>query len=126
MPHPLFRAAAALTAVLLASLATPVAATASAPGASPVPPKAAAAPLVLLTGDRVLASPLASGGNAITILSAPHGGALAGSLVAMRFGARSFLVPAAALPYLGRGLDPSLFDLSALRLAEHGVRPCLG
>jgi hypothetical protein len=122
MPHPLSRAAAALTAVLLASLATPVAATASAPGASPVPPKAAAAPLVLLTGDRVLASPLASGGNAITILSAPHGGALAGSLVAMRFGARSFLVPAAALPYLGRGLDPSLFDLSALRHAEHGGR----
>ena len=127
MPHPLSRAAAALTAVLLAFLATPVAATALPPGAPAAFPsrftaQAAAAPLVLLTGDRVLASPTASGANVITILSAARGGALAGSLVAMRFGARSFLVPAAALPYLGRGLDPSLFDLSALRHAEHGGR----
>src|SRR5690348_1858913 len=51
MPHVLSRAAA-LTAVLLASLTTPAAATASTQGMSPVPPQAAATPLVLLTGDR--------------------------------------------------------------------------
>jgi len=91
---------------------------------SPVPAQAAATPLVLLTGDRVLASMAAPGANAITILSAPHGSALAGSLVAMRFGARSFLVPAAALPYLGRGLDPacSTCPPSATRSMAAGCR----
>ena len=122
MPHSPSRAAAALIAVLLAPLAAPVAATASTPGASPGAAQAAAAPLVLLTGDRVLDSPGAPGTNTVTVLPGTHRSALAGSLVAMRFGARSFLIPAAALPYLDRGLDPSLFDLTALRHAERGGR----
>ncbi|HEY3907699.1 MAG TPA: S8 family serine peptidase [Streptosporangiaceae bacterium] len=41
-----------------------------------------------------------------------------GSLVTMRRGGRSYAVPAAALPYLGHGLDPSLFDVRAVARAE--------
>ena len=80
----------------------------------------AAAPLLVINGDRVLVS-RGGGVHAATIQRAP-GGVLAGSLAMLRFGARSFLVPVAALPYLGHGLDPRLFDVSALVRAEHGGR----
>ena len=40
----------------------------------------------------------------------------------LRLAGRSFEIPADALPYLGHGLDPSLFDLAALRRLEHDGR----
>jgi hypothetical protein len=45
------------------------------------------------------------------------GGEAPGSLVTMRRDGRSYAIPAAALPYLGHGLDPSLFDVGALQRA---------
>lgn len=80
----------------------------------------AAAPLLVINGDRVLVS-LGGGVHAAAIQRAP-GGALAGSLMMLRLGARGFLVPVAALPYLGHGLDPRLFDVAALARAERGGR----
>jgi hypothetical protein len=121
MPHLLARATAVIP-VLLASLAAPLAGPATAAAGSPHPAQAATTPLVLLTGGRVLASPAGPGPDAVTVLPAPGRSTLASSLVTMRFGTRSYLIPAAALPYLGRGLDPSLFDLTALRQAEAGGR----
>ena len=40
----------------------------------------------------------------------------------LRLAGRSFEIPADALPYLGHGLDPSLFDLAALRRLERDGR----
>jgi len=45
----------------------------------------------------------------------------AGVLV-LRQGSRADYIPADALPYLGRGLNPDLFSLAALRRAESGKR----
>jgi hypothetical protein len=48
----------------------------------------------------------------------PTTGSGPGSLITMRRDGRSYAVPAAALPYLGHGLDPSLFDVRAVARAE--------
>lgn len=99
-----------------------LAAAAPSHGASAVAPAGdgAAASLLLINGDRVLVGRV---GNARTlaIQSTPRG-VLQGSLLTLRPGSREFLVPMAALPYLGNGLDPGLFDVAALARAEHGGR----
>jgi hypothetical protein len=41
-----------------------------------------------------------------------------GSLITMRRGGQKYAIPATALPYLGHGLDPSLFDVRAVVRAE--------
>jgi hypothetical protein len=43
-------------------------------------------------------------------------------LVSLTLGAKQYELPAAALPYLGRGLDLSLFEVAALRAAERDQR----
>ena len=40
----------------------------------------------------------------------------------VRLGPRTLAIPMAALPFLGHGLRPSLFDLSALAHSEHDGR----
>jgi hypothetical protein len=102
-----------------AALARPVAVAAA---AGPAASCSAAAPVLLLTGD--LAGP-AAGGPA----GACPGGVLvvrragtAGPVVSLAMGGRRYLVPLAALGYLGRGLDLGLFDVGALAAAESGGR----
>jgi len=75
----------------------------------------------LITGQDFRLSELANGGLAAVGDGGGGGGAF-GSLVTMRRGGRSYAVPAAALPYLGHGLDPSLFDVHALERAEGAGR----
>ena len=64
------------------------------------------------------------------------GGGLAGALLHLNLSGRSYEIPAVALPYLDRGLDPSLFDLRLLagreaagrlpvQVAYRGSRPSL-
>jgi len=75
-------------------------------------------PLVLINGSVIhtAASP-----RGLHLASAyPAGSGLAGSLVTLRLAGGTYVLPAAALPYLGRGLDPSLFNLASLRNAESG------
>jgi len=43
-------------------------------------------------------------------------------LAALRLGGQDYAIPPAALPYLGRGLDLSLFSVGALERAEHDGR----
>jgi len=134
MPHPLLSAAA--SAALLASLATAAGvppaqgsagqhgsarAAARATPTATASPMAATAPLTLINGDRVLVSSGPGGTRAAGVLRGA-GGSPATSLMTLRLGTRVFLVPWAALPYFGRGLDPGLFELSALRHAERGGR----
>jgi len=79
------------------------------------------APLTLINGDRVLVGSATGGPHTAAVLPG-RGSSLATSLMTLRLGAKVFLVPWAALPYLGRGLDPRLFEVSALRHAERDGR----
>jgi hypothetical protein len=122
------------SAVLAAGLAVAVASTAAVTSTARL---AAAAPslgasvmaaaggdgatsLLLINGDRILVGQVGEARTA-AIESVPRG-ALQGSLMTLRLGSREFLVPMAALPYLGNGLDPGLFNVAALARAEHGGR----
>lgn len=112
-------ASAAQTSPGTASAAQTTPRTASAAQSSPG--TASAAGILLLNGDRALVSSTA-GGHTTSIQRGPGLSGLAGEVTTFRTAANTFLFPTAALPYLGRGLDPSLFELTALRHAEHGGR----
>jgi hypothetical protein len=77
---------------------------------------AAARSLVLINGDRLLVRTTPRGGRVIALSAAPG----AGPLSSLNLGQRSEAIPADAQPYLGQGLDASLFDLSSLQRAETG------
>ncbi|MEV6877420.1 hypothetical protein [Amycolatopsis sp. NPDC051128] len=74
-----------------------------------VPPASA----TLITGDRVTARTAPDGRDTYEIQPAAEKGA-ARALAHLRLGGRDYEVPGTALPYLGRGLDLSLFDVKAL------------
>lgn len=129
MRHDLLRVAAvaaclaglAVTPAAAAERTAPVAVTAK--GSSPATPSPAGRSVteLLIDGDTITipgpgTSPVQGG-----MLTGPARG-LSGALVSLRVGGRQYEIPAAALPYLGRGLDPSLFDVSALAVAERGGR----
>ncbi len=84
------------------------------------------APVILPNGDRVASRQGPDG--AASVLLPPAGPLSAstalstGAVTSLRFGGSRYDIPADALPYLGRGLSPSLFDLAALRRAETGGR----
>ncbi|MBE8523889.1 hypothetical protein ILP97_41490 [Amycolatopsis sp. H6(2020)] len=81
------------------------------------PPAAvAAAPsstVTLVTGDRVTVRTTPDGRDTFEVQPAAAKG-MARALVHLRLGGRDYEVPGTALPYLGRGLDLSLFDVKAL------------
>jgi hypothetical protein len=77
---------------------------------------AAARPVLLINGDQIVLRKTPGGGQAIALLAAPGSGPLSG----LDLGHRIETIPADAQPYLGQGLDPSLFDLSSLQRAETG------
>jgi hypothetical protein len=70
---------------------------------------------LLINGDRLMALATPVGGLAISLLPGTPAG---DSLVGLKTGSLAYEIPEDALPYLGRGLDPSLFELSALERAE--------
>src|SRR5581483_12372407 len=47
---------------------------------------------------------------------------LAGSVLRLSVAGKSYAIPAAAVPYLGRGLTPSLFEMSLLARRERAGR----
>jgi hypothetical protein len=101
--------------------ASPATRAAGAPGtaaAVPAGSAAAARPVLLINGDRLMIRRTPAGGQAVTLLPTRA----AQSLFSLSLGRRSEEIPSDALPYLGRGLDPGLFSLAALRLAEAGGR----
>jgi hypothetical protein len=69
----------------------------------------------LITGQGFVGG---AGGDLAGAGGAGGAGGAPGSLVTMSRAGRSYAIPAAALPYLGHGLDPSLFDVRALQRAE--------
>ena len=117
--------------VLAVGLVAAVAVTTN--GAALTDPKSAAAPpsarsaavpgpsrtAVLINGDQVVV-PASGGGPARGMITPSAGGGLAGSLVSLSLGGQTYVIPAAALPYLDHGLDPSLFDVATLIGEESG------
>ena len=113
------RAAAASGAA--GSAAAPVSRAAEAPAsrlaAALASRPAAARPLLLINGIRLMSTPAPRGGQAIMLLRSAGDG-----LLSLKLGSVREEIPADALPYLGRGLDPSLFSVAALQRAEAGGR----
>ena len=105
-------AAAALTTAAPAT-AAPVAASPAAPAAAQR--HQAGGTVFLVTGEQ-----LAAGSAGVSVLAG--GGRAAGQLVELRTGGETTVIPVSAIPYLGHGLDPSLFQLGALARAESGGR----
>ena len=81
---------------------------------------AAGRTLLLLNGQQ-LALRRGPGGRPVTSLMAPATGGFSFIFITS-FCQQASDVPAAALPYLGRGLDPNLFRVSALRQVERAGR----
>jgi hypothetical protein len=74
--------------------------------------------LLLINGDRLMVRTGPGGRLSVGLRAAARPDAIN----SMRFGGQTLEIPAAALPYLGRGLSPSLFSLTALEKAESGGR----
>jgi len=72
--------------------------------------------VLLANGDRLVIRPGPDGRRAIALQPAPG----SGPLVGLSEGNLDEIVPAYAVPYLGHGLDASLFDLGRLLRAETG------
>jgi hypothetical protein len=91
-------------------------------GATPVAAYSAlrAAPrtIVLIGGDEIISATMPGGARFADVVATAKG--IGGALITMRLHGKTHEVPAVALPYLGRGLDPSLFDVSALIARETG------
>ena len=125
---PLAGLAAALTAAGLAfGTGLPALAAPAAPAARPAAPPGAvrssslASPvrrLLLINGDRLMVTSGPAGRVTVGVRAA----AARDAVTSLRFGGQVMEIPTAALPYLGRGLSPSLFRLSALEKAESGGR----
>ena len=113
-------AAGAATAVVVAGIALPAAATSaagSAGAASSVTPGKSAA-VTLINGDQLAVKSSPAGAQQVAVRKARG----TDSLLSLRMGGTSYEIPADALPYLGHGLDPSLFSLANLQRQEKSGR----
>jgi hypothetical protein len=90
--------------------------TAVAASSSPGRPKS----VLLINGDIVSAP--TGGASTLPSTVTTSGSGLAGSVVTLGLGGKAYQVPAAALPYLGKGLDPGLFQISSLLQTENAGR----
>ena len=124
-PRSLLLVAAFGLAAAVASPAAPaVNAAPAAAAAAAAPPSTAVAAhraVLLVTGDVVqVAGP--AGRQTVSVLPRDRHGA-AGSFRTYRANGRTSVVPAVAVPYLGRQLDPALFDVTTLANAPSGRLP---
>lgn len=119
LPALAIAAAATISAAVLPAMTT----TAT---ASPTPPAATLAKLsagtssrqvLMLNGDRLLVRP-AAGAALTTLFPAPFGKAV----LTLHLAGATYQIPVDALPYIGHGLDPNLFNLTLLERAESAGR----
>jgi hypothetical protein len=75
----------------------------------------------LITGNRVSRT-VEDGHHLYVMTRAAGGGSASGGTLIVKARHATYVMPATALPYLGRELDPSLFDFATLRTAEHDGR----
>jgi hypothetical protein len=107
----------AITAVTAAAASPPQ--NKARPGAPAALAPATGGTVVLINGDRVVAGP-GTGRRSVTVL--PPGSGLGGSLLTLGAGGVTYKIPVAAVPFLGRGLDPSLFNVGGMLRRERGGR----
>jgi hypothetical protein len=74
--------------------------------------------VLLVNGDQFVSEPAPAGGRVLALVASLTGG----PVLRVRAGGANEAIPVDALPYLGHGLDPALFDLGALQRAERGGR----
>lgn len=110
-------AAGVVSLLAMGAAAAPSAVAAPDRVAVPGPPVAGTSPVLLITGMRFGFGP---DGRAPVLLPGRSQSAM--PITGLRAAGRSCEVPVDALPFLGHGLDPSLFDLAALRRLEQGGR----
>jgi hypothetical protein len=79
--------------------------------------RASARTVVLINGDRIMAW-----AGRRSVAEIPPGSGLGGSLLTLAAGGVTYEIPVAAVPFLGRGLDPSLFSVGGLLREERGGR----
>jgi hypothetical protein len=108
-------AGGAAVALVAAGAATGSQARAAAPAVT----SPAAAPVLLVTGDRVQVRTAPNGKPDLRLVKAATSGPGA-TMNTIRLGGDSYVIPLSARPYVGRYLDPSLFDVT--RLAKAGAR----
>ncbi|HET7016472.1 MAG TPA: S8 family serine peptidase [Streptosporangiaceae bacterium] len=89
--------------------------------ARPAGAAGSAGAVILITGDRAVLAGAPGGPRVAAMVPASHV-AGAGAYQVIGRGDTALVVPAVALPYLGRGLDPSLFNVAALQQAERNGR----
>jgi hypothetical protein len=122
-------------AVFTAGLAVAVAATAAmtttaSPAAAAIPAATTAAaradqaarPVFLVTGELISTGPGGAAGVSIRTGGPGQDAGPAGPLLTLTLGGTTYVMPVMAAPYLGRGLDPGLFQPTALARAEQGGR----
>lgn len=80
------------------------------------PPK-----VFLITGNRVILT-VKDGLHLYAATPAPGHGSAPGEVLIINAHRTTYVIPATALPYLGRQLDPRLFDVATLLRAEHDGR----
>ena len=105
-------AAAAVTGLPAAAARSAVAAS---PSATPIPGTTATV-VPLVTGDQVVVTAADHGQSSYVLRRAVGGG---GAAESVQIAGDHYVIPAVAVPYLGRQLDRSLFDVSAL--ARDGI-----
>lgn len=116
----LFASAALAAGFLSAVPASAAPARAAAAPATASPATAPSTSVALITGDVVL---VGRGNHAtVSVLPRVRTGA-AGSFQTVRSGSSVRVIPAVAVPYLGRELDPALFDVTALAAAHTARLP---
>ena len=76
--------------------------------------------MLLVNGDRVTSTATGRIRGTAVVPAAPEG--LAAATLSYSLSGHHYVIPAAAIPYLGRGLDWSLFDVSALAAHETAGR----
>jgi hypothetical protein len=103
------------------ALAAPAGPAATSAGTAPAATAVTAAhpgrQLLLVNGDRLVVRST-GGKQAVAVRAAARGDAL----TSLKIGGQVMEIPAYALPYLNRGLSPSLFEVGALEKAETGGR----
>ena len=97
-------------------------ATAGQVGAAPAAPAMRTRTIVtLITGDRVVLGTASDGTSTARVLRTADEGP-ASQIKLVNLNGRVLAIPATAMAYFGRALDPSLFDVSALARAAFGDR----
>jgi hypothetical protein len=90
--------------------------------AQPVMPQTRPHAIVtLVTGERVVLGTGANGSPTVLIVRAATDGPASVDKV-VRLGGDTYVIPASAMAYFGKNLDPSLFDVTALAAARFGGR----